>query len=267
LKKRKTNLKVIWQRAKIRRLLLLFTFQAIGFSVVIFSITLLLQSLKDSFPQVNDIETIRSNGSTLDAVLVNIENIENINVNGHNPQILSYEFVVNGKAMKSRFSVFEPEKTKNLVDGQKIPIVYLSGKSVPKDLEQYSFNMDFMFYIAVVVLLIGALLFYILFTRVRQEIELYQTGIIENGKIVSISRNQKLTLSIFNKSWDIHYKYQGKIFKSRTNNKALTNNKSLDDDVRILVSKDGESSCLYPELISIQQEWEPITLPNNVYNS
>ena len=57
-----------------------------------------------------------------------IEAIENVTINGNNPQILTYEFNLNGQKTQSKFSVFDPEKTKDLKKGHIIPIKHLNGK-------------------------------------------------------------------------------------------------------------------------------------------
>ena len=254
---RKTNLKTIWQRAKIRPILLLFAFQGIAFALLLFvPMGLMMNSLGDSFPFVENVEKIQSDGEKKNAVLTNIKGINNITINENNPQILTYEFDFNGQKAESKFSVFEPDKTDTLKTGDIIPIKYLNGQSIPIEFEQYTFNMDFMYYIAGIVLLIGLILSYILYSRVNKEISLYKTGRIMEGKIVSINHNKGFTFSKFGSSMDVHYEYGNNVTKSRTNNFALTNNKSIGDSIKILVSQDGNESCLYPELIAKTNGWK-----------
>ena len=254
---RKINFKTIWQRAKIRPILLLFAFQGIAFALLLFlPMGLMMNSLGDSFPFVENVEKIQFDGITANATLTGIKGIDNITINGNNPQILTYEFDNNGKKTESKFSVFEPEKTDNLKIGDIIPIKHLNGESMPTEFEQYSFSMDFMYYIAGAILLIGLILSYLLYVRINKEISLYKTGRIMDGKIISISHNKGFTFSKFGSSMDVHYEYGNNVAKSRTNNFALTNNKSIGDSVKILVSKDGNSSCLYPELIAKTNGWK-----------
>jgi len=254
---RKTNFKTIWQRAKIRPILLLFAFQGIAFALLLFlPMGLMMNSLGDSFPFVENVEKIQSNGEKGNAVLTNIKGINNITINGNNPQILTYEFDFNGQKTESKFSVFEPDKTDILETGDIIPIKHLNGQSIPTEFEQYTFNMDFMYYISGVIFLIGLILCYLLYSRVNKEISLYKTGRIMEGKIVSISHNKGFTFSKFGSSMDVHYEYENNVEKSRTNNFALTNNKSIGDSIKILVSKDGNSSCIYPELIAKTNGWK-----------
>lgn len=188
--------------------------------------------------------------------MIDIEAIENISINGNNPRVLTYEFDSNGRKKQSRFSVFDPEKTKNLKKGETIPIKHLNGKSIATEYEQYSFSMNFIYYIAGVVLLIGLILCYLLYSRINKEITLYKTGRIKEGKIISISQNKGFTFSKFGSSMDVHYEYGNIVAKSRTNNFALTNNKSIGDSIKILVSQDGKTSCLYPELIAKANGWK-----------
>jgi hypothetical protein len=254
---RKTNLKTIWQRAKIRPILLLFAFQGIAFALFLFlPLSLMMNSLGSSFPFIENVEKIQSDGIKANAILTDIKAIDNININGNNPQILTYEFDFNGQKTESKFSVFEPEKTDNLKIEDIIPIKHLNGESMPTGFEQYSFSMDFMFYIAGVVLLIGLIHCYLLYSRINKEISLYKTGRIMEGKIVSISHNKGFTFSKFGSSMDVHYEYGNNVAKSRTNNFALTNNKSIGDSIKILVSQDGNTSCLYPELIAKTNGWK-----------
>ena len=254
---RKTNFKTIWQRAKIRPILLLFAFQGIAFALLLFlPLGVMMNSLGDSFPFVENAEKIKSEGTKANATLIDIKGIDNISVNGNNPKILTYQFDNNGQKTESKFSVFEPDKTDNLKIGDIIPIKHLNDASIPTDFEQYSFNMDFMYYIAGVVFIIGLIFCYFLYTRINKEISLYKTGRIMEGKIVSIIHNKGFTFSKFGSSMDVHYQYANNFTKSRTNNFALTNNKSIGDSVRILVSQDGNESCLYPELIAKTNDWK-----------
>ena len=257
LTERKTNFKTIWQRAKIRPILLLFAFQGIAFALLLFlPMGLMMNSLGNSFPFVENAERIQSDGIKANATLTGIKGIDNITINGNNPQILTYEFDNNGEKKESKFSVFEPEKTDNLNIGDIIPIKHLNGKSIPTEFEQYSFSMDFMYYIAGVILLIGLILCYLLYSRINKEISLYKTGRIAEGKIVSISHNKGFTFSKFGSSMDVHYEYGNNVAKSRTNNFALTNNKSIGDSIKILVSHDGNESCIYPELVAKTNGWK-----------
>jgi len=217
---------------------------------------LMMNSLGNSFPFVENTEKIQSDGIQSNATLTGIKGIDNITINGNNPQILTYEFDNNGQKTESKFSVFEPEKTDNLKIGDIIPIKHLNGKSIPTEFEQYSFSMDFLYYIAGVILLIGLILCYLLYSRINKEISLYKTGRIMAGKIISINHNKGFTFSKFGSSMDVHYEYGNMVAKSRTNNFALTNNKSIGDSIKILVSQDGNSSCLYPELIAKTNGWK-----------
>ncbi len=215
-----------------------------------------MNSLKNSFPYVDNVEKIESEGIKERAVLIDIEAIENVNINGNNPQVLTYEFDLNGQKARSKFSVFDPEKTKDLKKGDIIPIKHLNEKSIAMEYKQYSFSMDFIYYIAGAFLLIGLILCYLLYARIKREITLYKTGRIKEGKIISISQNKGFTFSKFGMSMDVHYEYENVVAKSRTNNFAITNNKSIGDTIKVLVSQDRKTSCLYPELIAKTNGWK-----------
>lgn len=216
----------------------------------------MMNSLGDSFPFVKNVEKIQSDGIKTNAILTDIKAVENITINGNNPQILTYEFDFNGQKTEAKFSVFDQEKTKNLQNGDVLLIKHLNGKSIATEFEQYTFSMDFMYYIAGAILLIGLILCYLLYSRIKKEITLYRIGRIKEGKIISISQNKGFTFSKFGSSMDVHYEYGNIVAKSRTNNFALTNNKSIGDSIKILVSQDGNASCLYPELIAKTNGWK-----------
>ena len=76
------------------------------------------------------------------------------------------------------------------------------------------------------------------------------------GKIISIKQNKGFSFSKFGSSMDVHYEYRNTVVKSRTNNFALTNNKSIGDSIKILASRDENDSCLYPELIAKTNGWK-----------
>jgi hypothetical protein len=85
---RKTNFKTIWQRAKIRPILLLFAFQGIVFALLLFlPLGLMMNSLRNSFPFVENAEKIESDGIKENAVLTKIKGIDNITIKGNNPQM------------------------------------------------------------------------------------------------------------------------------------------------------------------------------------
>ena len=220
----------------------------------------MMNSIKKKFSYVDNIEEIKSNGIKVNAILTNIESIENVNVNGNNPTVLNYEYDLNGQKAQSKFSVFEPKKIENLKNGDVISIKHLNGNSIVLGYDQYSFSMDFINYIAGSFLLIGLILCYLLYLRIKKEIDLYKKGEIKEGEIISINQNKGFTFSKFGMSMDVHYECEingtKNIGKSRTNNFALTNNKSIGDTVRILVSRDGKTSCLYPELIAKKNGWK-----------
>tara|TARA_R110002051_G_scaffold275917_1_gene336881 strand:+ start:3186 stop:3971 length:786 start_codon:yes stop_codon:yes gene_type:complete len=258
---RKTNLKTIWQRTKIRPTLLLFAFQGITFSLFLFlPLSIMTNSFKNNFPYVENVNEIKTNGKNKSAVLTDIELIKNVTINGNNPVTLTYEFDLNGQNSVSKFSVFDPEKTKDLEVNNIIPIKYLNGKSIPVGYEQYSFNMVFPYYVSGIVFSIGLFFCILLYMRIKKEFALYNEGKINEGKIISINQNKGFTFTKFGQSMDVHYEYEingtKQIGKSRTNNFALTKNKAIGDTVRILISKDGKNSCLYPELIAKMNEWK-----------
>ncbi len=214
------------------------------------------KSFKESFPYVEKIEEIKSNGITENAVLTDIKAIPNISINGENPSILSYEFESNGQSIQSSLTVFDPEKTSELKKGDIVSIKYLNGKSITTEYEPYSFSMVFPYYVAVIVFLIGFLFCLLLYSKIRKEIKLYKTGILKNGKVTSTSHNLGYTFTKYGSSMDVHYEYDNKIEKSRTNYFALTNNITVGDSIKILVSQDGNESCLYPELIAKTNGWK-----------
>ena len=215
----------------------------------------MINSFKSDMPYVDNLEEIESNGIKVNAILINIESVNNVTINGENPQILTYEFESNREKEKSKFCVFDPNKTNELKKGDTIAIKHLNGMSIPTEFEQYSIGFNFIYYIALVFLLFGILFCYLLFSRIKEEITLYRTGIIKEGKIISISQNKGFLFSKFGMSMDVHYEYKNNISKSRTDNFALTSNKSVGETIKILVSQDGIKSCLYPELIAQTNGW------------
>ena len=257
LTQRKTNLKTIWERAKIRPILLLISFQGIAFTLFLFiPLTLIMNSFKSDLPYIDNVGKIESNGIKKSAILINIESVNNITVNGNNPQILTYEFESNREKEQSKFSVFDPVKTNELKKGDIIQIKHLNGKSIPTEFKQYSFDFDFIYYVALAFLLVGLVFCYLLYSRIKEEITLFKTGGVKEGKIISINHNKGFTFSKFGMSMDVHYEYKNNVFKSRSNNFALTNNKSIGETIKILVSQDGKKSCLYPELTSKMNGWK-----------
>lgn len=209
----------------------------------------------NQMPYVENVEEIETNGIEQSAILTSIEPFTTMTVNGENPQILTYEYNYNGQKVTSQFCVFNPEKTQYLEKGSELTIKHFNGKSTIPAFEQYTMQMSFLYYIATVVLLIGLLLCYILYLRIKPEIDLYKTGQIKEGIIISINHNSSFSRSQ-GTSMTIHYEYNNSVTKSRTTNHALTNSKAIGDPIRILVSKDGMTSCLYPELTAKTNGWE-----------
>lgn len=264
IENRKIGLKTIWERIKIRPLLLLFAFQGIAFSLFLFlPMSFMMTSMANEFPVVSNADQITQNGKEAIGVLTKIETKENVTINGNNPLILHYKYNQDGSEFSSKFSVFEPEKTANLKVGDSIEIKYMNNDSIIKGYEQYSFgsSFNFVYYVGAVFLFVGILFVILIYRVVRKEIDLYKSGKLAEGEVVSITSNRGYTFSKFGKSMTIHYEYDTtngakQMGKSRTNNFALTNNKSMGSSVRILVSKDGTESCLYPELIARRKNWK-----------
>ena len=76
---RKTNFKTIWQRAKIRPILLLFAFQGIAFALLLFlPMGINDEFIGNSFPFVENAEKIQSDGIKNKCYLTGIKGIDNI---------------------------------------------------------------------------------------------------------------------------------------------------------------------------------------------
>lgn len=243
---------------------ILFPLFAILGSIVI---GIVLNSNKQSYENY-DYEKIVKKGVEQNAVVTNIENA-NININGKNVKIITYEYNNDGQKVIDQFKTLEADKITDLKTGVEIKIKSLENQSVLKDIKPFVFPIQFILIVPSVFLMIGIPFLLMSVIPSLRNYNLYKNGVIKEAEIVSmeISTNGVLTNGITSyrsgaQKIIIHYFFIGKngekIFgKSSTTDFLTLNEKKSGDKIKIFVSEnDQNKSCLIPKLEALKNNWK-----------
>lgn len=235
---------------------ILFPFFAIIGSIVIITILNLNKQPYESY----DYEKIKKNGSEKNAVVSNIEDA-NINVNGKNVKIITYEYN-NGEKVIDQFKTLEADKIADLKIGTQVKIKSFENQSVLKDIKPFVFPILFIFILPFIFLIIGIPFFLMSVLPSLRNYSLYKNGIVKEAEIVSMEMSTGITsYKSGPQKIIVHYFFIGKngvkIFgKSSTTDFLALNEIKSGDKIKIFVSENDENkSCLIPKLEALKNNW------------
>ena len=215
-------------------------------------------STESSVPEI-DYELIKKQGKITNALISNIETQYNVTINGVHPTIISYKY--SEKNIESKYKVLEERKIENLKIGDTIVIKELNGNTIINDLAPYDFNDKIFFFIPLLFLLIGLPFLIYAIVKFRKKLNLYKSGEIFNGKIISMMPKPGRGFSNFGQGINVQYEYETKFGKkligeSFTNDFSIMNDKKRNDIIPIFVSNENnEKSCVVPKLESYRNGW------------
>jgi hypothetical protein len=242
---------------------ILFPLSTIFFTIFIFLFFNLNQKPYEKY----DSEKIQKTGIEKNAVVSDIE-MTNINFNGDEVKIISYEYDHEGKKISDQFKTSESGKIPDLKVGEKIRIKSLDNQSVIKDLEPFTLWNSSFFIVPVFFILLGIPFLLVALIPSLKNYNLYKTGIIKEAEIASmevstnvVSNRGLTTYRTGAQKIMIHYFFTGKngekIFgKSSTTDYSILNEKKPGDKIKIFVSEDDEhKSCIVPKLEAMKYNW------------
>ncbi len=227
---------------------------------ILLPISFIFSSLSDEAPSV-DYDSVLIDGTLAEGVITNIETQFNVTINEQHPSILTYSYLIDGMKKESKVSTLEPAKVVALQVGDTVQIKYLESESIIVGFKPYSFPIGFFFLIPLPFLLIGIPFLVILIVQVTKEIALYKNGIIREAEIIAMTPNSGLPFTNLGQSVTVHYLFNSKngkriTEKSKTIDFTILSDRKKGEKVKILVSRNDESkSCLYPEIVAIENNW------------
>lgn len=217
-------------------------------------------SFDSGVPDV-DHDFVDNHGRPATAIITNIETRDNIEINGKNPAIITYEYNAGGKLIKNQYRTLASDRVNAMNTGDSIEIKYTDEGSIIVDVEPIESFMGILLSVLAPLLIIGLTILGFLYLRVRQGLSLYRYGDVKHAEIVSVQVKNGLPLSSFGKRITVHYQYQTTqgqhmLGSSVTLDHTMLNSK-LGDVVKIFVSTDDESkSCLVNKIDQIRNNWQ-----------
>jgi hypothetical protein len=222
-------------------------------------VLLLIFSIAENDTPKIDYDLINKKGREITAVIIDIENQNNITINGVHPTIISYKY--SKKGIKAKYKTLSKSKTEEMKIGDKISIKEFKGNSIILGIKPYDFSLGFFFIIPIPFFLIGLPFLLVSITNLRRELKLYKYGKVMKGKIISMIPKSGLPVSNVGQGIIVHYEYKtinGKkiIGESFTTDFSILSDKRKDDFISIFVSLENEEkSCAVPKLESLRNNW------------
>ncbi|MCO6146554.1 hypothetical protein [Flavobacterium sp. NRK1] len=228
-------------------------------------VTLLLSiSLSRNFnePYENyDHEVINANGVEQEAIIVNLQSKDNVEINGKNPLVITYLFDDRGVNKIDKFKTLNVEKGGELSVGDKLKIKTYNGASSIIGYESFTFPFFLILLIApVAFFLVGVMLLLRKIVPAIKIYRLYKNGIVHEAEVHSILTISGTPITNKRRKVSIDYFYRIKEGEKKYGNTASTDFSLLaemkaGDKVKIFISEDGKHSCLIPKKEAIKNNW------------
>ncbi len=216
----------------------------------------------DKIDQGVDYDDIYKNGTVTEGVIVSISTNSNVSINNQNPIVVTFEYLVSGRARRGTTETLDETVVNNYQIGYRVEVRYKGSDAIIVGIKPYQFPeivtniFDFMFYIPIVFLVAGLILFMIAILHARKVIQLYKYGQVQDAELVSVSPksgSQKL-LKVFYKFETRGGDYQ--LGECITFKSPSLMDKQKSDRVKIFVSENDEKSCVVPEIESLRNHWD-----------
>jgi len=238
-----------------------FIFTSLSLFVLVPLVIILSIILKEPYNRY-DFKEIRKNGTEKRAVITFIKTLYNVNINGVNPMVISYEYTDGGQKFTDSFETLDVERTTGFTIGKEINILEFESQTMIKGLEPFSFPVELFFILPGMFLITGVPLLLIALIPALRIFKLYKTGIVKEAIVVSLNSKTTMTsLRRFSQSFLVNYYYfddfGNKIYgESASNDLLLTKELKTGDTIKIFVSERNETkSCLIPKLEATKYNW------------
>lgn len=237
---------------------LLFSF----FALLMFVIFTLIFSLTGNDSPKIDYDLIDSQGIETSAEVTDIEVEGNVTINDIHPTIISYQYLKNNEAVRSKYKVLEGKRIEGLQVGDNLAVKELNGQSIIQNLQPYRFPVPLLFLISIPFLLFAIPFLMYLFFSTRKELKLYKHGQVATARIVSMMPKYAIPIINLGQGVIVHYEYETRsgnkmIGESLTTDFSIISDKRTGDEVSIFVAANNEvQSCLIPKLESLRNNWD-----------
>lgn len=243
-------------------------FSILGIVFVFLSIFIILPSIlfiTNSFVEPYekyDFEQIEQNGTEQNAKITDLRPVNNVTINGEHPLKISYQFLDNNVTKFDKFQTMDLDKTNGMKIGNEIKIKTFENQSKIQNLEPFTFPFYVFYILPLTFFVIGSIFSAIGLIPALREFNLYKTGIVKEGTIISLIPNSGLPITNIGQSVLINYYYLGsngkKIFgKSKTTDFSIMTEKKAEDKIKLFVSENDETkSCIVPKLETIKNNWK-----------
>lgn len=222
----------------------------------------LIFSLKGNDSPKIDYELIDSQGIETSAEVTNIQVESNVTINDVHPTIISYQYLKNNEAVRSKYKVLEGKRIEGLQVGDNLATEELNGQSIIQNLKPYRFPVALLFLIPIPFLLFGLPFLMYLFISTRKELKLYKYGQVATARIVSIMPKYAIPIINLGQGVIVHYECETRsgnkvIGESLTTDFSIISDKRTGDEVSIFVAANNEAqSYLIPNLESLRNNWD-----------
>ncbi|NUY82001.1 DUF3592 domain-containing protein [Flavobacterium sp. MAH-1] len=234
---------------------LIFTVVSLALCPVLFIVVSTFKSDIEKY----DSDAIRLKGTQTTAIIRDIKPMTNVSVNGEHPTIFTYEFTADGKTVTDRFQTFDDNRTRIRM-GDVVPVKHYNGQSIMTELESFAFPMYLFLLFPLPFLVIGSIFLFIDFLPVWREYQLYKTGKVVEGTVVSLMANSGMPVSGRGQSVSVHYMYTDagghkNFSESKTTDFAILHEKKNGDPIKLFVSQDFTKSTIVPRIENQKHRW------------
>lgn len=138
-------------------------------------------------------EAILKDGVMVQGELLSISAVENVNVNGRHPQVISFKYQFDGKTKADKFQTMDEAYLSLLKPGEKLNIKVLNGEATITDADPYRFPFIVMLFAPLMFIVVGVILLLIGLFPALKTYRLYKHGSIMDGLITSLTPMQGRT--------------------------------------------------------------------------
>jgi|GEM_PF-3010058 len=235
---------------------------ALGFCFTVFALlsiplTLFISAMVMSDIENYDADAILRNGNPVTARIISMEPMTNVSVNGEHPTIFRYTYEARGKTITDAFQTFDDNRMDYKV-GDTVPARYYNGQSILTGMERFVFPFYLFGLMPLPFLIIGLVFMWLFFRPVWREYQLYKSGKVIEGTVVSLVPNGSYRGS--RQTVTVHYVYVGrdgnKVFgQSTTSDFGVMHEKKPGDAIKLFASDDYETSAIVPRIENQKYRW------------
>jgi len=228
---------------------------------ILFPVTLFVSAtFKEAYENYNYDEIIEK-GTDVKAVVIAVEPMTNVSVNGSNPNRITFQYTDNNRVLTDKFQTFDLDKTANLEPGDTIAATTYQGQSVLKGIEPFHFPFGLFLILPTIFFILGSIFLSIALLPSLKIFRLYKRGVVKQGTITSLVVNAGMPATGIGRKVFVDYYYTDssgtRIYgNGTTTDFSILGEKKVGDAIRIFVMPDDkEATCLLPEREAAKYGW------------